>query len=185
MKLHCMTGLLIAAVFATGASAQTLKPGLWEMTHNMKSSSGEQEKAMEKMQQQMASMPPEKRKMMEEMMAKQGMSMGGPGAGGRTMKICMTKDMVERNEIPTGRGDCKTTQQTRSGNTMKWSYACANPPSTGEGQYTFTSAEAYTIKMTVNTTVKGRPETMNMDGSGKWLSADCGDVKPIRPPSAK
>jgi len=28
-----------------------------------------------------------------------------------------------------------------------------------------------------------KPETMAMDGSGKWLSADCGSVKPLQPPA--
>ena len=181
MKFHYAAAL--AAVFVSfGASAQTLKPGLWEITHNTKASGGESEKANAMMQQKMASMTPEQRKMVEEMMAKQGMKMGAGGQGGRTMQICMTKDMVERNEMPSQRGDCKTTQQTRSGNTMKWSFTCANPPSSGEGQYTFASSEAYTMKMTVKSSVNGKPETMNMDGSGKWLSADCGAVKPMRPP---
>ena len=185
MKIQHVLVALATVVFSLGASAQTLKPGLWEITHNMKSGSGDMEQANAKMQQQMANMPPEQRKMVEEMMAKQGIKMGSGGPGGRTMQMCMTKEMVERNEMPSQRGDCKTTQQTRSGNTMKWSFTCANPPSTGEGHYTFASSEAYTMKMTVNSTVNGKPETMNMDGSGKWLSADCGNVKPVRPPGAK
>jgi hypothetical protein len=41
------------------------------------------------------------------------------------------------------------------------------------------------MKMTVNGTVQGKAETMNMDASGKWLSADCGTVKPMAPPAKK
>src|SRR4051794_26771635 len=73
---HALAALALAA-FCTGASAQqNMKPGLWEITTNMKSASGEMEKARAQMQQQMASMPPEQRKQMEDMMAKQGMKMG-------------------------------------------------------------------------------------------------------------
>ncbi|MES2127992.1 MAG: hypothetical protein V4463_12025, partial [Pseudomonadota bacterium] len=32
---------------------------------------------------------------------------------------------------------------------------------------------------------KGKPETMHMDASGKWLGADCGNVKPFAVPAAK
>jgi hypothetical protein len=138
---------------------------------------------MAQMQKQMAAMPPAQRKQMEEMMAKQGTQMpaAAPG-GGMSMKMCMTKEMAERSEIPAQQGDCKTTQQSRTGNTMKVAFTCTNPPSSGEGQYTFTSAEAYNMKMTVTTTVQGKPQKMNMEGSGKWLSADCGNVKPVAPP---
>ncbi len=174
-----LVGLLLVA--GQPALAQTLKPGLWEISNKMQSSSGEMEKAMADMQKQMAAMPPEQRKMMQDMMAKQGMAMS-PGAGGAmAVKMCMTREMVERNELPSQQGDCKTTTSPRAGNTMKLSFVCTQPPSSGEGQVTFVNPEAYTSKMTLKSTVQGKPETMTMDGSGKWLSADCGNIKPIAP----
>ncbi len=54
-----------AGMFAVSASAQNLKPGLWEVTNKMQSGSGELEKGMAQMQREMAGMPPEQRKMME------------------------------------------------------------------------------------------------------------------------
>jgi Protein of unknown function (DUF3617) len=185
MKLHHALVALAAAAFAVGASAQNLKPGLWEVTNNMKSSSGEMEKAMAQAQQQMAGMPPEQRRMMEQMMAKQGMQMGAGGPGAMSSRICMTQEMVERNEIPAQQGDCRTTSQQRTGNTMKFAFSCTNPPSSGEGTYTFVSSEAYTVKMAVHSTMQGKRETMNMDGSGKWLGANCGNIKPMRPSQTK
>lgn len=182
-----MRKFAIAAVaLAAGAAfAQSqMKPGLWEVTQHMKTASGQMEQQMAQMQQQMASMPPEQRKMVEQMMAQRGMKLGTAGGNGMTMKICMTREMIERNQMPQQqRGDCKTTLQPRVGNTTKMSFTCTNPPSNGEGQYTLTSADAYSMKMVVNTQVQGRPETMNMEGSGRWLGADCGDIQPIRPPS--
>ena len=167
---------------ATGASAQSTKPGLWEINTKMQSASGEMEKAMANMEKQMAGMPPEQRKQMQDMMAKQGVSMGSAG-GGMSMKTCLTREMAERNELPQQqRGDCKTTQSPRSGNTMKFSYVCTQPPSSGEGVMTFSGDTAYTMKMNTTSTVKGKPEQMSMDASGKWLSADCGNIKPITPP---
>ncbi|HTH78633.1 MAG TPA: DUF3617 domain-containing protein [Ramlibacter sp.] len=175
------------ALAAGGAFAQSqMKPGLWEITQQTKTASGQMEQHMAQMQQQMANMPPEQRKMVEQMMAQRGMKMGTAGGNGMTMKICMTKEMIERNQMPQQqRGDCKTTLQPSVGNTKKMSFTCTNPPSSGEGEYTLTSADSYHMKMVVNTQVQGKPETMNMEGSGKWLGADCGDIKPIRPPAAK
>jgi uncharacterized protein DUF3617 len=182
MKTHHLFAALVA-VLASSAGAQNLKPGLWEVTHNMQTGSGQMEQGMADMHKEMAGMPPEQRKMVEEMMARQGVKRGpaGPG-GGMSMKICMTREMVEKNELPAQQGDCRTTHQSRSGNTMKYGIACTNPPSTGEGQVTFKGPEAYSMKMAMSTVVDGRPEKMNMEGSGKWLGSDCGSVKPIIPP---
>jgi hypothetical protein len=181
MKPHHLLAATLVA-FASTAGAQSLKPGLWEVTHKMQSASGQMEQQMAQMQKQMAAMPPEQRKMMEEMMAKQGVRMGSAGPGGMSMKICMTREMAERSEIPAQQGDCKTTRQSRSGNTMKMAFTCTNPPSSGEGEVTFTSPEAYTVRMAVSTRVQGKPEKMNMDGAGRWLGADCGNIKPMAPP---
>jgi hypothetical protein len=185
MKLTYVLPALAAVIFAGSASAQQLKPGLWEVTNNMKSGSGQMEKAQAQMQQQMASMSPEQRKMMEKTLAEHGVKMGAGGPGGMTARTCMTKEMVERNELPAQKGDCKTTKQERSGNTVRMAFTCTNPPSSGEGQFTIQSPETYTMKMAVKTSIDGKPETMNMDASGKWLSADCGSIKPPRMPNAK
>ena len=178
--------VLVAALsaFAIGAGAQTtLKPGLWQINQKMHTADGRMEKQMGQMQQELANMPPSQRKMVEAAMAKQGMQLGGAGPGGMAVKICMTRQMVERNEMPSQRSDCKTTRQTRSGNTMNMAFTCSNPPSSGEGQVTFTSPEAYTMKMSVTSKANGKTEKMDMDASGKWLASDCGTIKP--PPMAR
>lgn len=173
---------LACLAFAGAAAGETLKPGLWEVTTQMKSGSGQMEAAMAQMQQQMAAMSPEQRRMMQEMMAKQGVSMGGGGPGAMSARLCLTQEMLARNEIPVQRGDCRTTQQSKSGNTLKMAFSCANPPSSGEAEISFAGAESYRSVVTVNTTAQGRSETMRMDGGGKWLSADCGGVKPLAAP---
>lgn len=173
--------LKFAAVMAIASGcgavlAQTLKPGLWEISNRMQGENGEMEKAMAQMQKQMAAMPPEQRKMMEAMLAKQGV---GLGASGTAVKVCMTREMVERNQLAVQQGDCKTTSSPRSGNTMKIAYTCAQPPSSGEGQVTFAGDTAYTMNLATTSTVRGKVEKMTLNTSGKWLSADCGAIKPI------
>jgi len=174
---HALMAALTLACCAAGA--QTLKPGLWEISNKMQSGSGQMEQAMSQMQQQLASMPPEQRKMVQDMMARKG---AAAGPGDTAVKVCMTQDMVERNELPTQRGDCKTSASPRQGNIVKLAFACSNPPSSGEGQVTITSPEAYAMKMTVKTVVQGKPEQISLDGGGKWLSADCGAVQPLTAP---
>jgi hypothetical protein len=179
-----LAGILAFGVLAAPAAAQTMKPGLWEITNKMGGSGDSGAKmnaAMEQMQKQMASMSPEQRKQMEKMMAQQGVNMspGAPG-GGMSTKVCITKEMAARNEAPTqNQGDCKQESMQKSGNTTKFKYSCSKPPSTGEGEVTMNSPESYTMKMKMNRDVKGKPEQMTMDAQGKFLSSDCGSIKPI------
>ena len=179
MRVHYAIVAAAALCLPLGVSAQTMKPGLWETTNNMKGG-GDMEKMQAQMQREMANMPPEQKKMMQDMMMKHGVQMG---AGGMSVKTCMTKEMVERNEIPSHKGDCRTTKQEKTGNVLKFAVQCTNPPMTGDGQVTFTSPEAYNMKMVMHTKAEGKPQTMNMEASGKWLGADCGSIKPHAMPA--
>jgi hypothetical protein len=167
------------ALASVSAGAQTLKPGLWEMQHKVKGDA-RMEQQMAEMRKQLSAMPPEQRQQMEAMMASRGMQMSPADGGGAAMRICITKEMAERNDIPTNRGECTTGPQQRSGNILKMSFTCTNPPSSGDTQVTFNGSESYTTATNVTSTVGGKPETMRMEGSGKWLSADCGGVKPMQ-----
>lgn len=169
---------------ATPAAAQTMKPGLWEITNKMGGSGDTGAKmaaAQEQMQKQLASMPPEQRKQMEKMMAQQGVNMAPGKGGGMSSRICVSKEMAARNEAPAqSQGDCKQEQLQKSGNTTKFKYTCSKPPSTGEGEVTVLSPESYTMKMNMTRQDKGKAEQMTMDAQGKWLSADCGSLKPLK-----
>ena len=181
MRLIRCWGYLTMAFGACAVGAQNLQPGLWEFTTQMTGSgAGQMNAAMEKMQKEMAAMPPDQRKLMQDMMAKQGVQMGSPSGGGMSIKVCMTQEMIERNELATGqRGDCKHTATPRKGNSMKYSFVCTKPPSSGEGEVTFISREAYKNRMSITTTAQGKTEKMDMNGSGKWLGKDCGAIKPL------
>jgi len=180
-----LAGIVALSVIATPAAAQTMKPGLWEITNKMGGSGDTGAKmaaAQEQMQKAMASMTPEQRKQMEKMMAQQGVKMqpGAPG-GGMTARICITKEMAARNEAPAQQqGDCKREYLQKSGNTTRFKFTCTNPPSSGEGEVTLHSPESYSMNMKMTGQVKGKPEQMTMDAQGKFVSSDCGSVKPIK-----
>ena len=180
MQRIAYSAVLAFSVFALNAHAETVKPGLWEMTNKLQSGSVEMEKAMAEGQKAMADLPPEQRKMVQDMMAKQGVNIGTSASGAMSVKICITQEMIDNNELSATAGDCKTTNSPRVGNSMKVSYVCAKPPSSGEGQVTFAGPEMIYSKMTVTTpTANGKSEKMSMEGQGKWLSAECGAIKPV------
>jgi hypothetical protein len=192
MRMSSLSPIVLAVSVAFGvtapAAAQNMKPGLWEITNKMGGSGDSGAKmnaAMEQMQKQMASMSPEQRKQMEKMMAQQGVNMspGAPG-GGMSTRVCISKEMAARNEAPTQhQGDCKQESMQKSGNTTRFKFTCSKPPSTGEGEVTMNSPESYTMKMKMVSQAKGKPEQMTMDAQGKFLSSDCGNIKPLAAPA--
>jgi hypothetical protein len=179
------TGLLIALA-TTHVMAQSQKPGLWEITHKT-GGNAEMDAAMAQMQKQMASMSPAQRKQMEAMMAQHGGSMPTAAAGGgMSMKVCISPEMAARDQMPQQtEGDCTTSITSRTAGSMKMAFVCTNPPSKGEGTYTFPNDKAYTMAMTIRSERKGKPDTVTLEGSGKWLTADCGTVKPMEIPKTK
>jgi hypothetical protein len=171
--------LVLGALTSVCANAQTQAPGLWE--HTMKSQDGQTQAAMAQMLQQMEAMPPEQRQKIEEMMTSRGVKMGSQGV---TAKFCLSKEQAAKGAEPHMSGDCSRRDLTRSGNTMKFSFECSKPRAMkGEGEMTFASDKAYSGRSTVTSQVNGQPRQMSMEMSGKWLSADCGDIKPITMPA--
>lgn len=179
MKKPLSMVTLLATLFLGAplhAQQEEMRPGLWEHSFTIQSQSGEMERALREMQQQLESMPPEQRKMMEQMMTAQGVQMG---AGGQSIRVCISKEQAARGMVPQQDGNCRQEIVERRGNTIKFTFQCAgNPPSSGEGEVTFTSPTSYSGKSTFNTTVNGQAERMLMEQSGKWLSYDCGNLKP-------
>lgn len=182
MKRHHAFLIATLALACASAGAQTMKPGLWEVNNKI-GGSPEIDKAMAQMQQQLASMSPAERKQMEGMMGKQGVGMAAGANGGMVAKMCITKEMAERNQMPVQQqGNCTSTTSDKTSSGMKVKFTCTNPPSSGEGQFTFSGDSAYTMKMNVNSSSKGAPKTTTMDASGKWLGSDCGTIKPMALP---
>lgn len=169
---RCPAALLIAGLaVCLPAAAQSVKPGLWELSTRMTHSDKATQAAMAQMQQQMASLPPEQRKQMEAMLGQQGIGMDGKG--GMRVKSCVTPDQAENFEVPAQEGDCTTTPAKRSGNTLRFSYQCTDPVSRGEGSVTFVSPTAYTMQSQHSITEGGKTQQVSMQAEGRWLSADC------------
>lgn len=182
MKFALALLLAAGAALAGGpAWSQKIAPGLWEHSMTLKADGGEMAAAMAEMQKQLAALPPDQRKMMQEMMGRQGVNIGATGQA-ITVKVCLTPEQAARDEVPPPDGDCRITSRQRTGNTLKMRFECTGEHTgSGEGEYTFISDKAHKGRTVINTTAKGKgkPERMEMLHAGKWLSANCGTVKPV------
>jgi hypothetical protein len=174
------TLVAVATLGAGGAQAQKIRPGLWENSVTMKSSGGQVEGAMARMQEQLASMPPEQRAQVEAMMARQGMGMA-PGKP-NTARSCISPEMAARDEFHPGDSRCKSTGHSRSGNTVRFKFSCQGEGGggEGEGEFTLISDKETKGKMSVTTQRQGQTMRMDMESTSRWLGADCGALKPIR-----
>lgn len=170
--------VVVGAWSAWDAHAQAggkMKPGLWEVTARVQGGGGDLASAMAMAQQQMQNLPPEQRAQLEAMMKGRGVALGPQG---NTVRVCVTKEQAEREELPQAQEGC-TQQGQRSGKVFRYTFSCrTEPPMSGEGEYTLTSATSASGRTVVRTVVGGRSETVNVENSSTWLAADCGDLKP-------
>ncbi|WP_377701170.1 DUF3617 domain-containing protein [Pseudoduganella sp. UC29_71] len=171
--LRLIPAAALAAVFISPAAAQTIRPGLWEITNKIHSAKGGNASALAAAQKQLANLPPEQRQMVEAMMARQGVALSAGADGGMKLTYCVTREMAEKKELPAGQqGDCKTSQTPIPGG-MNISFTCTRPPSSGTGQVLFQGDSAYTMRMNVTGTMQGQQESMTVDSTGRLLSPVC------------
>ncbi len=168
---------------AHAADTPPIKPGLWEITATSQQLDGQAMPDMgAQMAEQMKNLPPEMRKQIEAQMKAKGVQMSPTQAGGTRVRSCVSKESLDHNRWQGTQGDCTNQITSRSGNTWKWKVSCTKPPSQGEGTTVFVSPEAYTndMRMTMPQP-QGKPQVMTMKHSAKWVSSDCGGLKPILP----
>ena len=199
--MKSVIGLLVTAGLSFNAYAfqVDMKPGLWEHKFKMddrgqssvqKEQAEQMAGAIEEMKKQMANLPPEQRKMMEDMMAQQGIKMTDKGVEmpsqgvqiskeGATVKACLTQEEIDRGELPKGDENCEQKITQTSPKVLKVIYICkGEQPSRGEGTIVFQNNKSYTGDISYTTIVQEKQETFHAIQSGKWLSSDCGEVKP-------
>lgn len=165
---------MLLALAAAQASAQSMKPGQWELSNKMSSSNGQTDQAMSAALKQLANLPPEQRAQIEAMMARNGATMAKVGGdGSMSVSVCVTPEMAARRDIPIGQqGNCTSNNQPVAGG-MNISFSCTNPASSGKGTVRFNGDSGFTSSMTINSSARGTPETMQVESTGRWVAATC------------
>lgn len=169
MKKTAVSVLLTALLSASSiALAGPMAPGLWEVTMTSD---------------QMKNMPqlsPEQIAQMKKM----GMNVPEMRDGGMVNKICVTPQMAARDKPITDRGqeNCKTTNERSSGNIYSADLVCNGPEMKGKGtiSVTYSGNTSYSSSMQFKGTAHGQPVNTSNESRGRWLGADCGNVRPPR-----
>jgi hypothetical protein len=170
---------LIAAslAFSTFVHAESIvRPGLWEMSTSNMEVSGQKVPSLDSLMQQIGTLPADQRKRMEDVLAQQGMSLGNKG-----MRVCLSERQVQRDTLmlhDQGQ-DCSQQVTDRKGGSWAFTFQC--PQAQGEGTAQILSDQEFTSHVKGQFAVQGAgPQRGSMDYRGRWVSADCGDLKPAR-----
>ncbi len=142
------------------------KPGLWEIT--IKNNAGNMAGMPD-----MSRLPPQARAQMQA----RGIQMN---SAGMTSRYCMTAaDVANDKPVLTHNASCQAKNMKTVGNTFSADLVCTGKVvGTGHVQITYASPEHYYGRETVAMTVHGTQMHTDMSMDGRWLSADCGKVKP-------
>ncbi len=189
--LRLVAAACLLPVIALAADHPAVKLGLWEISHQSDAGgapAGTPAGAPAIPPDVLARLPPEARARMEAAMA----ARGGQGAGGgaHSTKQCVTQESLDHAFEREDDRDhkCTHTIVSKTATSMEMHLACANVGGTGastEGSFKWalSTPESMQGSMDLVTNVAGHTITHHSDVSGKWLGADCGDVKPHLPPA--
>lgn len=99
-------------------------------------------------------------------------------------KACITPEMASQKILPNfyqEQAGCASKKATRNGNSYQVEFSCDGPDLKGNGiaEGSLTSAESLTGQTKFTGTAQGSPVNEKADITGKWLNANCGEVKPM------
>lgn len=206
-KCQIVLILSLAAMGAAPASAQEIKPGLYQVTRKDSGSKEENKRLLAqredlaklpaadrkklaetdaKMEKMMASMSAADRKKMEALMGETGVTKVMQDKdttinkdGSTSLKVCYTKERIEQRNMVAQHNACKHSNGAMAGGVMKLSYVCTSPATKGEGELRMSGPDAFTTKITMVSTKPGNKETRALESSATFVSTNCGKVRPL------
>lgn len=191
-----LSGLAVAVVLSTSpcslhAQSQPLpgKPGLWEIQVSTARVTALPPEA----EARIAAMPPAQQAQVRAMMS------GGMGGGSKpvaiTRQACLTPQTSMDSLLDPSRQSpgmqCTFTNRVQTARNASFDLSCTGQTGSAQGhaEYHFLDLEhmSSTIHMTITGSAQGHTSTSTVDttSTGKFLNADCGDVKPFGPPPAQ
>lgn len=171
-----MKMLLPLMIFLTPLASQAefdIKPGLWEVS-TVITVDGTTVDPQAEIRKVMAGLSPEQKKQMEQYMGKAagaGLNLNENG-----LQTCYSKDMIKNPEKLTENKDCKTTITTQSPKKLTGTFNCPASKTSGTFDWTSKSNTNFAGVMTGKT---GDGKSSVIRYEGKFLKADCGNVKPL------
>ena len=150
-----------------------VRPGLWEMT-----SSGQASGAPPIPPELLARLPPERRAKFEAAMAASMARTAAP----RSHRQCVTEENLAHGfnpeKVPAGAGQCTQTVVSSTASVMEVHEECTGREKVS-ATFHFEAANPESMNGTIDMVMSDGVHSMNVKRviQGKWLGADCGNVK--------
>jgi hypothetical protein len=179
MRNFILSALMLAsALSAPGFAAPAqpgapIKTGLWQIQTEREANGQKLPDASDRMK----DMSPERRARFEAMLKQRGVAAGGAGG----TQVCYTREMLERSPWADQQGGCKVSFSHRDASSWKWHATCQQFATESDGEVVFQSRESYTVKVDSVSKMGGKVRNSRITMTAKWVSADCGAVKPLVP----
>jgi hypothetical protein len=174
----------LAALTAQDIKPFDAKPGLWETTVTLDITGMPPMPAMPQLTpDQLAKLPPEARQRLEAMMAGRG---GGGSPRTITSKSCVSKESIEKGMAfaNSNQANCTRKIVSSSSSKIEMHMECAMEKTDMKtvSDFTVERVDSEHVKAGGITKTTGGPNNRTMESkmnvTSKWLSADCGDLKP-------
>ena len=168
ISIHLLTFLVGIFFLDHADAAGKMKAGLWEMS--IKSDA-------------MKAMPKMSAEHMDQM-KKMGINMPILEDGLIKTKVCISKEMAEQDPATSAHqnhSNCKPKNVVQNGNDYSMDLICDGPELKGVGMVkgNFNGSDTVRSSYDFKGTSHNRPVNHHTETTGKLLSADCGDVKPV------
>ena len=166
---------LLFTVSTANSAESHMRPGLWEMT----TTSG--------LLSLVPMIPPDQMQNLTNLAKQYGFEMPKINNGAATSQVCITQEMANQ-KIPTvlnqNQYGCGVKNAVQTGNDYKINLICENTVLKGNGvtEGVFTNPESFTGRTEFNGVVQGNPVNERAYTDGRWISENCGTVKPFRDP---
>ena len=192
LQLSVILPLAVPSTLLAQSAPLPVKPGLWEMSASVSRTTALPPEA----EARIAALPPAQQAQVRAMMA------GGAGPGGAakpmatTRQTCITGQMSMDsllNQAQQSPGmQCTYSNRVQTATGASFDTSCTGQMGSAQGHTQFHATDAEhmtsTTHMTITSSAHGssNSSTMDITTTGKFVSADCGDVKPMgAPPAAK
>jgi len=163
----------LLAISAAKAAETSMRPGLWEIT------------ASSDLLWLVPQIPADQMEGLKGLAKEYGIDMPQIQSGAAISNTCITQEMATQKTPPglyQSDMGCVAKGVTHIGNQYRLDFECTSEQLKGKGtaQGTFVSMDKFAGQTTFNGFVQGNPVNEKADISGRWLSASCGNVKPLQ-----
>lgn len=157
---------------ATNSTDINMRAGLWEM------------RTSSDLLILVPHIPADQMENMQALAKEYGLEMPQIEDGAAISKTCITDEMATQKTLPQFYQEefgCKSNTATRIGNRYKVNFSCKSEKLEGHGtaEGLISSPESFSGQTQFTGKAQGTPVNEKADITGKWISANCGDVKPL------